>query len=181
MAVADMLRDLTVDPWRDSTGFSRDLAEANEALFDTVEADPAEAEAILADWLRRNQPCLFGRAAALRGYLHYCILSPTDLQRSDDWIRERIQLERRRWRQDALKGVKSGFVILAVSRQLALATPNGRVAEIAKQLCSLYLLTDIELDTIYLDDLFLEVPGHGSPILQWKAGVNYFSAQGDRR
>jgi hypothetical protein len=55
------------------------------------------------------------------------------------------------------------------------------VKELAKRLCSLYLLDDCEEDRILYDDIFLEKPGNARATWKWKTGVNYFSAQGDGR
>jgi len=51
----------------------------------------------------------------------------------------------------------------------------------ARRVLSLYLGRKIELDTIYLEELFLEVPNRHRNAWRWDAGINYFSAQGDKR
>ena len=75
-------------------------------------------------------------------------------------------------------------MIAVLSPQLTRAVPSQAVAEFARTLVGLYLLTDdeqVQLDRVYLDDVRLEAPLPGRPTWQWDVGVNYFSAQGDRR
>ena len=112
--------------------------------------------------------------------LSYCILTETDLKRDDRYIRDKVQSKRREWLHDAFKGLKSGFVILALSERIASALPTS-TQELAQRLCSLYLLKPIEHDQIYLDAVELEIPGQDRPTFRWDAGVNSFSAQGDGR
>jgi len=51
----------------------------------------------------------------------------------------------------------------------------------ARRLCFLYLNRDVQVNEIYLDDLFLEVPNKQRTAWKWSAGINYFSAQRDQR
>jgi len=55
--------------------------------------------------------------------------------------------------------------------------------DLAVRICSLYLVEEgaIEPDKIYSDEVFLEKPGLRRTTWKWKAGVNYFSSQGDKR
>jgi hypothetical protein len=178
LKIAELLSRIKPDPWRQSNGFSPEIEEAHQRLFDSP---PSDCEAILNKWLAMNQPCLFGRAAAKLGLIKFCILSEADLNEPDDSIRDKIQKSRTEWTREGFVGQKSAFVILANSPRIAYGLPDENVRELAKRLCSLYLLDEIEEDEIYLDELFLEKPGLIDTTWKWKAGVNYFSAQGDRR
>lgn len=91
-----------------------------------------------------------------------------------------IQEMRREWRRQAFAGDASGFVILALSEGLTKAVPNEVVKRIAKRICLLYLGEEKE-DEVLLEDVFLRVPGKEDAEIHWKAGVNYFCAQGDGR
>ena len=53
--------------------------------------------------------------------------------------------------------------------------------ELARRLCYLYLETEIRMDHIHLDQIYLQKPGSRLTTWKWYAGVNYFCAQGDRR
>jgi hypothetical protein len=68
-----------------------------------------------------------------------------------------------------------------LSPRLATAIPDGSVQQIALRICSLYLQQEIELDEVCLDRIYLEQPGSRRTTWEWVTGVNYFSAQGDRR
>src|SRR5207237_873729 len=59
--------------------------------------------------------------------------------------------------------------------------PDNTTLAIAKHFASLYLEQDVEPDRVYLEDIFLEKPGTRRTTWEYRAGVNYFCAQGDRR
>ena len=173
---------LESDPWRSRVGFSSDMEAALRTISD-VSSD-ADRSAVLRDWLQHYQPCLFGRIAAQRGLMSYCILTTADIEKGDAFVRDKIQASRTEWSAAAFDGSKSGFLIAVVSPQLAEAKPNEAVAAFARTLVGLYLHIDkqhVDFDKIYLDDLRLEAPLPGRPTWQWDVGVNYFSAQADRR
>lgn len=178
--IADRIRMLEPDPWRKATGFSKDIEEAQKQLFSSG-LTGEDAIEVLSDWIRRFQPCLFGRIAAAAGFLEYCILTPEDLSQSDEHIRDKIQDARRSWRRAGHTGKKSGFVILAISEPIAVAKPSAVVRDLAVRLCYLYLRRDIQLDTVHLDEVMLELNDADNTLLSWDAGVNYFCAQGDNR
>jgi hypothetical protein len=176
---AQLLAQLVPDSWREETGFTNEVLTAQAELY-RVDSDEERA-LILAQWLERYQPCLFGRIAAKLGLISYCFLTEDDLRQPDDVIRDKIQYHRTAWTREGYHGTKSAFVLVALSERIATATPSAAVRELAKRLCSLYLLDDSEEDRILCDDIFLEKPGSARVTWKWKTGVNYFSAQGDGR
>jgi hypothetical protein len=171
---------LTIDPFRRDAGFSDDIHAANKVLF-SQGVNETEIIKTLNQWLQQNQPCLFGRIAAKLGFIRYCILNEADLTLSDEAIALKIQYARRRWLKDAFEGKTSNFIIALISPTLSEALPDQVVAAIAQRLCSLYLRIDADFDIIYHENIFLEKPGHERMTWRWLAGVNYFSAQGDKR
>ena len=176
------LNCLEFDPWRSNIGFSSDM----EAALRKMSAAPSDSErsSVLSNWLQHHQPCLFGRIAAQRGLMSYCILTTADVEKGDDFVREKIQASRTAWSAAAFDGAKSGFLIAVVSSQLAEAKPNETVAAFARALVGLYLQIDeehVDLDKIYVDDVRLEALVPGRPTWQWDVGVNYFSAHADGR
>lgn len=173
-----LLEALEEDSFRRTAPFSDEVEEAASALLST--SDEGKLSAVLGAWLGKYQPCLFGKMAARLGGLSYCFLSEADLNESDGHVREKIQEARRAWRKKAFAGDASGFVILALSKKLSYAVPNETVKSIAKRLCYLYLGRD-DTDEILLEDVFLRVPGKEDAVIHWRAGVNYFSAHGDKR
>jgi hypothetical protein len=178
-SVVDLLSQTTPDPWRSNVGFSPDVEAAHQRMFKaTSDADRIDA---LSDWLQKHQPCLFGRIAARSGFLSYCVLTDADLASSDEAIRDKIQDARLAWTKEGFYGQKNGFIILAISERIATATPDDVVKKLALRLCSLYLLKDVVPDEVSHDEIWLEKPGRDPATWQWLAGVNYFSAQGDKR
>jgi len=175
----DSLAELRDDPFRRDFPFSPDVRDATVGLLEAG-GDATATGKVLSTWLASHQPCLFGRITARLGGLHYCFLLESDLLDSDEAVRDKIQDSRRGWRRKAFAGDASGFVILVISERLANAVPDDIVRRIAKRLCLLYLGDDRE-DEILLEDVFLRVPGKEDAEIHWKAGVNYFCAQGDQR
>lgn len=181
-AIANLLSRLTPDPLREQTPFSPELAAANRLIFEAAD-DRALIQSVLNSWLMRHQPCLFGRLAAKQELISYCILTESDLRKSDAEIRNQIQAARTQWTKEGYDGRKSGFVILATSPILAHAVPSDTLRALATRLCELYLIErpKIELDSIYHDDIFLEKPDGEKMTWKWLAGVNYFCANADGR
>ena len=154
--IADIVSGLSPDPWRSERPFNADFAAFNERLFET---STNEAETALREWLSRYQPCLFGRIAARKDLLAFCILDETDLAKRDEDIREKIQTARLQWTRAGFEGRKSGFIVLAISRRLSEAEPNATLQEFARRLCQLYLLHECEPDQILLEEICLAIPG----------------------
>ena len=168
------------DEWRASVGFSEDVESIHGTLFDP-ELSEDSIIALLNGWLQRYQPCLFGRLGAKLGLLTFCILREADLGGADDAVRDKIQRARTDWTRSGFFGERSGFVVVLLSRQIALGVPGAETLAVAKRLGSLYLLEDVKEDQIYLDELFLEKPGGNQVTWRWDTGINYFCAQGDKR
>lgn len=181
-AIANLLPRITKDPWRAQTPFSPELEAANRRIFEAAD-DPELIRSVLNDWLKKYQPCLFGRLAAKQELISYCILTEPDLRKTDAEICDQIQAARTQWTKEGYDGRKSGFVICAASPVLAYALPDDTLRALAARLCALYLIEmpKIELDSIYHDEIFLEKPGAGRMTWKWLAGVNYFCANADGR
>jgi hypothetical protein len=105
----DLLED---DPWRDSQPFSADLSEVHRTLFDAKAKATARADAIR-EWLRSEQPCLFGRMAA-KEQIQVCTLTERDLYLGEDYLRNLIAEYRLTWKRHGSLGEQHGFIILLV-------------------------------------------------------------------
>ena len=106
--------------------------------------------------------------------LSFCILTEDDLNGSDQSIQEKIQSARTKWTADGFEGKKSGFILYVMSDKLAHATPNETLMAIVKQICSYYLLEEIEQDIIYTDEIFLEKPGTDRITWKWVSWSKLF-------
>jgi hypothetical protein len=175
-----LVDQLDRDPWREERPFSADLLPAQERILDA--ATPGEAASELLGWLASSQPCLFGRRAAKVGALEICVLQEWDVNQGDEHVRLMIQDHRQAWREDALEGAKSGYVILLASEAVAQSEPNQKLLALAKRLLWLYL-TRRKVDEINLDDIFLQIRRDDGTeaYRQWKVGVNFFGSQADQR
>lgn len=178
-SIRELMDQLERDPWRESHAFEASVHDANEKLFAC--STPAAAEPVLNEWLASHQPCLFGRSAARQGLLSHCVLLESDLFDSDTHVRDTIQAVRTEWTRRGFAGERSGFVVSAISPRLAYAKPGPVLKALARRICSLYLLDEVACDTVYMDDLLLQAPGQNGRVWRWRAGVNYFAANGDGR
>lgn len=177
--VSDLFSKLNKDVWRDNVDFAADIAGANAKIWH-AETDEQIVEA-LNEWLQRYQPCLFGRLAAKLNLIEYCIITEADLLRDDEFIREKIQASRTEWTSSGFRGAKSGFILFVASPKIATALPDDNLLSLAKKLCSLYLLDEINEDEIYTDEIWLEKPGNAKLTWKWLSGVNYFCSNADGR
>lgn len=179
--IRDLMDDLMEDPWRQGHPFSDDLRSCQEVLF-RAGASREEMEQALDRWLgSTQQPCLFGRMEARQGRLSYCLLTENDLQKGDDHVRARIQEDRDAWKSRAFDGGSHGFIIVAISPQIATASVNSALLRLARHLCGLYLGLD-QTDQKFYDRLRLGISfDQGVEDRRWEVGVNFFSAQGDGR
>jgi hypothetical protein len=181
VSLNELLQGFEEDSWRREVGFSPEVEAANERLFASTTDVEKQREAIN-EWMRKYQPCLFGRAAATQNAIEYCILNEADLNRGDEFIQRQISRDHLRWTQATIEGRSSNFILLLVSKRITLARPDYTVMEFAKRLAQLYLNEErIEPDQIYHDAAYLAVPDYREHQLRWKAGVNYFSTHGDKR
>lgn len=179
--LAKLIEDFQQDEWRMDNGFSAEMEETQKVLFSEGVRTEEKAQAINS-WIQKNQPCIFGRAAAAQHAIHYCLLDEADIRNGDDAVRRRIEASHLEWTRKCFNGRSSNFVLIVISERIATAVPNAQVMKFAKSLARLYLQEDsIEADRIYHDTAYLAIPDKRERALKWKAGVNYFAAHGDKR
>jgi hypothetical protein len=159
--------------------FSEDLVSVTERILNAGD-DPARANA-LTEWLSREQPCVFGRLSAQRGLIHYHFLAERTLADSgDDAIAASLQTARAAWKAQAEHGRSSALVFLVYGPSLARAAPDGALKDLALALLSAYLRRSAEADRIYTDWLPLWNVTF-TERRRWRAGINFFGTQGDKR
>jgi hypothetical protein len=181
-SISALINALVSDEWRQQVGFSPEVQACNNLVLDSGKSD-GEIAASLRTWLIKCQPCLFGRiAAGAADLLSICILTERDLAGSDQSICEKIQRYRKDWKRQGYLGRKSAFIVAAFSPRIANAKPDGSLMNLAIRLCELYLLKeDIRPDEILFDRISLETTTKPRQYREWDTGVNFFSAQGDKR
>jgi hypothetical protein len=172
---------LVIDPWRKDNPFSSDMQVVHDAFFAPFVSDHARAVA-LGNWLQTFQPCLFGRIAAGKDWMHYCFLDDRDLCESDQDIRERITGAVLDWKRRALDAHRSqtahGFMLCAISPDIAHASPDINLETLAKAIHDVW---DCPVDDGYTKEtLYLKNPHDGSCV-RFTFTVDFFGAQGDKR
>src|SRR5208282_1146832 len=97
-SVASIMDRLAPDPWGRANGFSPEIADVHQAAWKASISD-SEVSNLVAAWIRRFQPCIFGRLAASQAndFLSFCVLNDGDLRRPDTEIQEKIQEHRLDW------------------------------------------------------------------------------------
>jgi hypothetical protein len=174
-----LLQQLSLDQWRETSGFSRDIEAAQKIIWSNVSQD--DRVRALNEWIALYQPCIFARYAARKGYLDYLIVSEDDLLDGKDRIYELMVSARNNWLRNAFRGIKIGFVLLVSSPTIAMAIPDDAVSMLAMNVCSLFLEREIDVDTPVLDQIYLPHPKDRSLALCWDTPLNFFSAHGDKR
>jgi len=187
--VRECLKELDGDSWRASkeNRFSKELGEVNEVLWND-HLDDEEKQVILGNWLQRHQPCMFGRIAASKGWLHFCVLSEKDLRKSDQFIKNKIHNEVLAWKRRSISpqpGVSTpahGFILLVASSWIANAAPDKRLRRLAEGILTLWACpaTKEPAGKVYWETLYLENPANQT-ITQFEFSVDFFAAQGDGR
>ena len=167
--------------------FSDDLALVNSILFRPFK-NPQRRKEALSDWLQHpgSQPCIFGRIAAAKGQLHFCILTDQDLQRSDQYLSGLIAKDLLAWKKRSARPTKEfsspahGFVLVVASERVALAAPDDRLEEFSLKVLDLWgcSYTEREPGRVYWETLYLRQPSD-SDYVRFTFSVDFFAAQGD--
>jgi hypothetical protein len=156
-----------------STSFGEDIDKAQRAMFERGNGLEQVQETFL-KWIGRYQPCLFARLGArhIKGVEYdICWITTGDIEKGDRWVSQKIQIARRHWKDRAIEGLASGFLIMFHDARLAWARPGPGLLEIGKRLAELYLVehAPISYDTIYTEALPYR---NGDKYGVFKAGVN---------
>jgi hypothetical protein len=183
-----LLRDaylsLQPDRWRMSNPFNPDIDRVNEILFHPYASYTQKSKA-LRFWMQKNQLCVFGRIASSMDRIHLCLLSETDFYKPDEEIADFIGVERNRWKLRCLRNdmPEHGFLLLASSPRIALASPNTDLQTFSKVLRGLYG-PEIEKhekgNDIAWEYLYLKHPQRDICV-RFKFSLDYFASQGDGR
>jgi hypothetical protein len=179
-SLAELHEAIQIDPWRERSGFSRDMEDFNSQFLESDVSD-GNLHHALCRWLSSNQPCIFGRVAAAKQLLTTVFITARDIELGDAFVRDKIQMARTEWTKRGFIGDASGMIVLAVSPLLLSAIPDQNLMAFSQRLCELYLLQEIYPNQVYHDELFLEFPIDQRYTWRWLAGVNFFAAAGDGR
>lgn len=174
------------DPMRVKRAFSEDIQQVHAILFGHKSRKLSKIAAYR-EWLKKGQPCVFGRAAATRKQVFICLLDEHEIvsmRRGDEDLRDTIRDHQRVWKRRALHGLSSSFVIVLNSASLAHLAPGPELKEISRRFMELYIGTDVEDDTIVPRHEYVyfakEDEGKRS-YLRFATLPNIFAAQADKR
>jgi hypothetical protein len=150
-----------------------------------LDQDVAE---VMGLWCLKRQTCQFGRIAAKKGQIHFCILRERDLANGDKGISVKITEGKRLWKQRALidtKGPPHGMLLLFASPRVTLAAPDDNLRRFADRLLELagwaVQRRGKKLgNTISSDFLYLKNPNDGF-VYGFQFNVDFFAAAGDGR
>src|ERR1017187_5126840 len=99
-SLQELYRRLSPDAWRLQNGFSSDLQSTADVLHSSSHNRESKEQAFR-DWLRKWQPCLFGRIAARDNLISFCFIDGEDVQKGDHHVKELIQNARSAWKREA--------------------------------------------------------------------------------
>lgn len=165
----------SLDTYREEVSLGADIDAVHEVMFAAGSDREACCKALLG-WLARYQPCLFGRLGARqsKGVAYdICWITQHDIEAGDRHVSEKIQYARRAWKDRAVDGLSSGFLILFQHPRLARARPGPRLLDACQRAAELYVVecAPLERDTIYTEAIPLR---HGDGYGVFKGGINVF-------
>lgn len=171
-SLIDLLQ--TADLHEPSRTFGADIDDANAQILDAEKSHEERCAALMA-WASRFQPCLFGRLGSrgLQGIgIDICWIDDIEIARGDEYVRSKIQVARRRWKEHAAQGIAHGFLIMFNDRRLSLVRPGNSLLAICEKIANLYLVehSPIERDVIYTQSIPLML----GELKLFKAGINIF-------
>lgn len=158
-----------------SVSFGEDIDSAHRLLFSETTTLEEKQDAFL-KWVARYEPCLFARLGArnVKGVEYdICWVTNHDIDEGDLYVSRKIGIARRQWKDRAVEGLSSGFLILFHDPRLAWARPGMQLLEVSKRLAELYLVENAPLayDTIYTEALpYRDGERYGI----FKGGINLF-------
>jgi hypothetical protein len=174
------------DSMRVRRDFSDDIQQVNSILHNPKAKKISKLSAYR-DWLRKHQPCVFGRAAATNKQVFICLLDEEQIllmKHGDDDLRETIRDHQKVWKRRALHGLSSSFVIVLASPSLAHIDAGPELKETGRRLMELYVDAKVEDDQIVPRHEYVylarETEGRRE-YLRFATLPNIFCAQGDKR
>jgi hypothetical protein len=174
------------DPLRSRSGFSDDIQQVN-AILHNARVPRLRKIAAYRNWLRTEQPCVFGRSATGKRQVFICPLDERELlsmRRGDHDLRDTIEDHRRVWKRHALHGLSSSFVIVVLSPTLCTVPPGPELKEACRRLMELYVGASVPDDTILTQYEYVylaKTVGERRLLLKFATLPNIFCPQGDKR
>lgn len=181
--IRKLLRRLEDDPWRREHPFSADINTACDVLLNPYARDD-ERRIAICGWLAKFQPCVFGQVAAKSNRLFISIVDEKLLDQGDKAVKEKLQSDRRTWKQWSLgeKG-KHGFLLVVLSPKLHYAAPNQALRGFAEHVRSLFAADSkpdpVGNDMVY-EWLYLKNPRTGQ-FHKFRVILDFFASAGDAR
>ena len=96
--ISGLMSLLKEDQWRNEVGFTPEVKKTLATVLNPASQDDSIVSE-LNKWLQVHQPCLFGRVAAKKGLISYCLLKESDLLGPDEAMERKIQKSRRAWKR----------------------------------------------------------------------------------
>ena len=180
----DRLRE---DHSRVDTPFSQDMEDARRLMHYTYTSEDDIAEA-LRRWCMTRQPCQFGRLAASRDQIYFCILRERDLADGDPAIAGKIAEAKRHWKQRGISDSQApphGFLLVFASERVMIARAYDSLRRFADHLLKLAGWAPKRRaksgdNPITSDFLYLKSPNEGQ-FYGFQFNIDFFAAAGDGR
>ncbi|WP_437779104.1 hypothetical protein [Sorangium sp. So ce1097] len=184
LSLHDKLRE---DHLRAERAFSEDMQLAAKLILKPYAYDHEVAE-VLRQWCMRHQSCQFGRVAASRAQVYFCVLRERDLADGDARIRAKIAAAKRHWKQRAVTDTQTpphSFVLVFATDRLMLAAPDENLRRFSTRLLELAGWAPLRRakrgeNPISSDFLYLQDPSTDA-YYGFQFNVDFFAAAGDGR
>jgi hypothetical protein len=184
LSLHDRLRE---DRGRRELPFSQDMEEARQLMHYAYAGEDEVAEA-LRRWCMARQPCQFGRFAASRDQIYFCILRERDLADGDKAIAEKIAEAKRHWKQRGISDRQApphGCLLVFASERVTFANPDDSLRRFADHLLMLAGWAPQRRakrgeNPVFSDFLYLHNPKDGE-FYGFQFNIDFFAAAGDGR
>jgi hypothetical protein len=179
--------DLREDHWRATHPFNADLL-THSLLMQRCFRDEDQVAEVLRQWCAKRQPCHFGKLAATRNQIYFCVVRERDLADGDEAVAAKIKEAKRHWKQRAISDRSSpphGFLLVFCSEAVRRAAPDENLRRFAEKLLSLTGWSSEQRrprgdNSITSDFLYLRNP-KDDKYYGFQFNVDFFAAAGDKR
>ena len=179
---------LVKDTARSSAPFSKNMLDVSNMAHRPHSSD-AEVVRMLNAWcLTHDQSCQFGKVAASRQQLVFCVLRMRDLERGDEFVERKIADEKLRWMRRAVAQPDyppHGFIVACLTPELEAAAPDDNLRRFAERLQAAAKWEPAEParpgeNPVVSAYLFMSNPD-ADTFLGYRFNIDFFAAAGHER
>ena len=173
MQTRDIIRELAAGMPDIMPSFGADIDDVHQHVFFATKEEKCK---LLLQWLKANQPCMFGRLGASGKKninMDICVIDGVDLYQDDHVIAAMLQAARKAWKEKCLSGHSNAILYYFSSRTLATTMSSAMLEKLFLRFAGFIFpeYAPIQSDTIYTESAPLDINGQ---VFLFKSGINFF-------